>query len=112
MQLIFMDGVFHVFFSIPLIFVFNEKFTPPELSIPWLTIIIYALSQIVVVKLVIYGFRHLEAHLGTLIMPLEVFFGALFGFIFFKEVLSIYSIIGGLLIISGFTLPNLKRQVV
>ncbi|HUV42753.1 MAG TPA: DMT family transporter [Patescibacteria group bacterium] len=106
-QLIFIDALLHVFLSLPLIFIWNEKLSFPKLSVPWVTILAFALTQIVVVKLIIYGFRHLEAHLGTLVMPLEVFFGALFGFIFFKEVLSFYTIIGGLIIISGFILPNL-----
>ncbi len=108
LQLVFVDALLHVALSFLLVFILNEKLSFPELSVPWITIFVFALTQIAVVKLVIYGFRHLEAHIGTLIMPLEVFFGAFFGFIFFKEVLSFYTIIGGLIIISGFVLPNLK----
>lgn len=108
LQLVFIDALLHVALSFLLVFILNEKLSLPELSVPWITIVVFALTQIAVVKLVIYGFRYLEAHIGTLIMPLEVFFGALFGFIFFKEVLSFYTIIGGLIIISGSILPNLK----
>lgn len=56
----------------------------------------------------VYGFKRLEAQIGTLVMPMEVFFAALFGFIFYRETLTILTILGGLLIISGIVIPNLR----
>jgi drug/metabolite transporter (DMT)-like permease len=37
-----------------------------------------------------------------------VVFGVLFGWLFYKEVLTIYSLIGGALILFGAALPNLN----
>ncbi|KKP70356.1 hypothetical protein A2X44_01430 [candidate division CPR3 bacterium GWF2_35_18] len=77
-------------------------------TIPMLFVFIYSITQTITVFFTVYGFKRLEAQIGTLVMPMEVFFAALFGFIFYRETLTILTILGGLLIISGIVIPNLR----
>lgn len=49
--------------------------------------------------LMVYGFRRVDAQIGTLIMLSEVLFAVMFGYLLFAEVPSWEAIIGGLLII-------------
>ncbi len=105
-----MDAAFHTAISLILVLILRENISLPQLSLPWLGISAWALTQATVVYLVIYGFKRLEAHLASLIMPLEVFFGAFFGFLFFQETLSTLTILGGLLILLGFSLPHIKMK--
>lgn len=107
-QLVFVDAAFHTFVSLIIFLIIGEKFPIPEISLSWLGITAWAATQVAVVSLVIYGFKQLEAHLASLIMPLEVFFGAFFGFLFFKEILTLYALLGGVLILIAFSLPHLK----
>lgn len=109
-QLLFVDSTIQAIIAFLIASFLQENAPPVSFSTPWISIILFALAHTLGNVLVIYGFKHTEAHLATLVMPLEVFFGALLGFIFFKEILSIFIILGGLLIIVGFIFPHLKLQ--
>lgn len=74
----------------------------------WIWQVIYAIIQISAVGFVILGFRYLEAQIASIILPVEVVFGTFFGFIFFHEVLSIKTLLGGALIATAAVLPNLQ----
>lgn len=80
----------------------------PSTFVPlaWFGLLLYGLTQFFADILFIYGFRLVEVHVGSLISPLEAFFGALFAFIFFKETLTITTIVGGIVIICGALIPN------
>ena len=85
---------------------------PIPLSIPieaWGYIILYAILELVAAILIILGFKHLEAQKASLLMPIEVVFAAIFGFIFYKEIPTILVLIGGLLIMIGAIMPNIKN---
>jgi drug/metabolite transporter (DMT)-like permease len=79
-------------------------------SLAWLGLILYAVSQLAGDFMIIKGTRLVEAHVGSLILPFEAFFGALFAFMFFKETLTLTTILGGLLILTGAIIPNLKKS--
>ncbi len=86
---------------------------PIPLSIPieaWGYIILYAILELVAAILIILGFKHLEAQKASLLMPTEVVFAAIFGFIFYKEIPTILVLIGGLLIMIGAIMPNIKSR--
>lgn len=57
---------------------------------------------------VIEGMKYLEASIGSLIGLAEIIFGIIFGVIFFKETISIGTVIGSILIIISAVLPNIK----
>lgn len=109
MQLVFLN--MSISFIISLFLTVLLKENPPvfSFSIPWLGVFLFALSYLFTVPLLIYGFRKNEVQIGSLIMPLEVVFGSIFGLIFYKETLSVSMIIGGLLIIIASVLPNLTH---
>lgn len=80
----------------------------PILTNPvWAWQIIYALAQIGAVAFVIRGFRYLEAQLASIILPIEVIFAVIFGFLFFQEMLLPKTLLGGFFIASAAILPHI-----
>lgn len=97
-QLAMIDAVLSALFMLPLMLFFGSTAPAISLSLPWLIILAYALSQFLTVRLIVFGFRNLEAQTASLIMPVELFFASLYGFILFGEVLTVPTIVGGALI--------------
>lgn len=87
-------------------FLTRESIPSLKLGFSWIWVFVYALTQIGAVGLLVYGFKHLEAQIGSIIMPTEVIFATLFGFLFFGEILPLTTILGGILIASAAALPN------
>lgn len=111
-QMICIDGLGGFLFYGIMAIMFKEHVPAISLSVPWAGLALTVMSQFVAVGLLVYGFKHTPVHIGALIMPLEVFFGALFGFIFYHEILSVSILIGGLLIFTGLIVPHLKLNLV
>ncbi len=80
---------------------------PALTSSVWTWQILYAITQIGAVYFVILGFRYLEAQMASIILPVEVIFATVFGFLFFKEIPQPTSLVGGVLIALAATLPNI-----
>ena len=108
LQLVFIDGLMSFIVTLIIALILKESLPQITLTLSWLSVIFFALGQVITVLLTIYGFKRLEAQIGTLVMPLEVFWAALFGFLFFKETLTVVTIFGGIFIISGIIIPNLR----
>lgn len=53
-----------------------------------------------------YGFEHVSAVIASNILALEAVFGTLFGFVFYRELLSGRDIVGGLIILASVILTN------
>lgn len=88
--------------------VYVHQYLPTGIvPLAWVGLLLYAITQFFGDLLLIYSFRLVEVHIGSLIMPLEALFGALFAYILFKESLTPATIIGGIVILIGATLPNL-----
>ena len=107
MQLVFLDAICVSLLSFVGALFYRE---PLPFRAPlgvWVILLVFALVYIFGVKFTVYGFQKLESHLGNLIMPLEAVFGAIFGFIFFREYLGLAAWLGGLLIFAAALLPNL-----
>lgn len=109
LQLIALDAVGILLVNFFLAQLFNQAVPPLALSLAWVGIFLYGITQIVGDLLIIYGFRLVEAHVGSLILPLEAIFGVLFAFLFFQETLSFPTVVGGILILSGAFLPHFKK---
>lgn len=117
LQLVLIDGFASFAVSLVAFFALGEGLPEIRLTPAWGWIVLYACFQMAAVGLVVYGFKHVEAQIGSIILPLETFFGALFGFVVFGEALSGGTLIGGLLILLaatlpgiGFVVPGLKRR--
>lgn len=61
-------------------------------------LIVFAILQLALNNLLLYGFQHFDVNIGTVILTLELLFAALIGFFFFGELLSGTEILGGILI--------------
>ena len=59
------------------------------------------------VKLIVYGFKNIEAQIGSIILPVEIIFATIFSFLVFKEVPTTLTILGGFLIIFAAIIPSL-----
>ena len=79
-----------------------------SLSPAWWWMFIYALVQVATVWLLVYGFKNLEAQVGIVIMPVEIIFAVIFGYLVFGETLTLGTFIGGVLIATAAFLPNVK----
>ncbi|MDP2927140.1 MAG: DMT family transporter [bacterium] len=110
LQIMTIDNLIFTVSSLFLTLGFKENIILPSFSFPWLIVILFALLVIGAAFLNIFGFRRLGAQEGSLIMLLEPVFGVILGWLFYRELLTIYSLIGGALIIFGAALPNIIQR--
>ncbi len=110
LQLIALDasGILLVNFFLAL--VYRQPVPHFGFTIGWLGLVLYGITQFFGDFLLIYGFRHVDVHIGSLIMPFEAIFGALFAFILFHESLPTAILWGGLFILSGVLVPNFAKE--
>jgi len=85
----------------------GEKLPPNSDVSSWFWVIIFALSGIAATFFLIRGFKYIEAQVGSLILPMELLFASIFGYLIFGEILSVYVYIGGLLIAIASITPNI-----
>lgn len=53
-----------------------------------------------------YGFEHVQANVASVILDLELVFGIFFGYLFYREVLSVQKIVGAGIILVSMVLMN------
>jgi len=66
-----------------------------------LAVIIFAVLQIGLGNLLLFGFQHFDVNVGTVILATELFFASLLGFLLFKEIPTSKEILGGILIFAA-----------
>lgn len=86
----------------------NEQVPSLSDTTAWVAQLLYALSMLVANYAAIEGFKHVEGSVGSLIGLAEILFGTLFGFLFFAEVFSKFTLLGGALIIFAAAYPSIK----
>lgn len=109
-QLNFLDYVFSLIFFTCISLVIKEQWV---FSMPlpiWLANLLFVFMFISTGQLMIYGFKHLESQVASIIMLSEVVFGVVLAYFFYHEVLSVSTILGGCIIFVGFILPELFRS--
>ena len=99
---------FSVVINLFIAFMLRESFNNEFTSTAWLGNYGYALAGLFASGLILYGFKFIEAHKGSIILLSEILFGMLFGYFLFNELLNITAIFGGILIIISIALPNVK----
>ncbi len=92
---------------LPLSIIRGEVQLTPAFNLEWFAMLGYALSGLAGFWLVIEGFKHVDASIGSLIGLLEIPFSILFGVILFQDRLTLPLIAGGLIIIMAGLLPDL-----
>jgi len=106
LQLNFVDCVLAVPFSLGISLLFSEKWQVPTFTDPWIANVGLGFMYIITGQLIIYGFRFLEASVGSIVLLAEILFAILYGYYFFNEIITPPMIIGGLLIVVAIILPE------
>ncbi len=96
--------------AIPLLIIVQEdiSFNIPISTI--LLLILFSITGVGAFYATLYGYKFLEAQKASLIMLAELIFVVLLGFVLYKELPNINTIIGGILILSALALPNLPHN--
>lgn len=63
-----------------------------------MTTIVFALILIAGSHLILYGYKHIDVNIGSVVSSSELIFGAVLGFLLFQEVPAVHEIMSGLLI--------------
>lgn len=92
---------------LPLSIMSGETQWTPAFNSEWLAMLGYAISGLAGFWLVIEGFKHVDASIGSLIGLLEIPFSIFFGVLLFHDALTLPIIAGGAIIITAAVLPDL-----
>jgi drug/metabolite transporter (DMT)-like permease len=68
---------------------------------PIIALTVFALLQLGLNNLLLFGFQHFDVNIGTVILSLELFFAAILGFLIFGENLSMSELFGGIAIFTA-----------
>jgi len=109
-QLNLLDFLFIFVFMLILSLIFRERWIIPTISTPWLVNAGFVVFFISTGQLMIWGFKHIDAQIGSLIMLSEILFGILIGYLFFKETITIFTLLGGIFIITAIVLPQIAQS--
>lgn len=68
---------------------------------PIIAVVAFAILQLILNHLLLFGFQHFDVNIGTVILSLELFFAAILGYIIFGEALTTAELLGGLAIFAA-----------
>ena len=90
----------------------HQEILPPISNLsPWLWLIGFAFANLTATYFLIKGFKTVEAQKGSLILPLEIVFASIIGYLIFNEILKPEVYFGGILILLAAILPALKKHI-
>lgn len=92
-----------ILFSISLLL--RESWVMPSFNSTWIYSGLFTLFMLPTGFLVVYGFKRLDAQIGSIVMLFEVVGGIILGYLFFHEIISVTTLIGGVLILSAIIMP-------
>jgi drug/metabolite transporter (DMT)-like permease len=90
-------------------FYFNGGITHVKNSV-WLTTVLFGVDNFLAWFTMTKGFEYFKATAGSIILLSELVFGIFFAFLFFKEIPTIATVVGGILILTSSTLVILKGE--
>ncbi len=107
MQLVLMDATAIIVTSL-IGAIISQEILPQVISpTSWGWLVVYALAQLTNVGLVVYGFKNVEAQIGSLILPVEIIFATLFAWLFFGENPTVSIGVGGIMILGAAAWPSM-----
>jgi drug/metabolite transporter (DMT)-like permease len=74
----------------------------------WIATILFGIDNFLAWLFLTKGFQYVKSTLGSMLLLSELLFALIFAFIFFAEIPSIYTLVGGLLVIGSSTLVIVK----
>ncbi len=101
--------ILQVIINTPIALLNNEIVPTFANTKAWIAQLMYAISMLAANFAVIEGFKHLDGSIGSLIGLAEILFGVLFGWLFFAEVISSITLIGGIIIVVAAAYPSWKE---
>ncbi len=110
-QINLIDSIFAIVLPLLVSLVLREKWVAIAWSPLWLTTFLFGLMFLANGFLIVYGFRHVDAQAGTLILLFEVVAGIVLGYIFFRETIPAQSVLGGLLILYAIVLRTGRLNI-
>lgn len=111
-ELQIMIGYFalQVVINLPLAVLSHEVMPSFSNTTAWVAQILYAFSMLAANYAVIEGFKHVDGSIGSLIGIAEILFGAFFGWLLFSELISAFTLMGGIIIIAAAAYPSLRAR--
>ncbi|MBN2100570.1 EamA family transporter [Candidatus Dojkabacteria bacterium] len=109
-QMLFIDAIFGITIALFGGLIVGEDLPSFKPDWGWLAIVGFALTNVVGSNFIVLGFRFVEAQIGSLLMPMEIVFAIVFGFIVFGEKPSFITLVGGGLIILASIIANLSAH--
>lgn len=111
-ELQIMIGYFalQVVINLPLAVLSHEEMPSFSNTTAWVAQILYAFSMLAANYAVIEGFKHVDGSIGSLIGIAEILFGAFFGWLLFSELISAFTLMGGIIIIAAAAYPSLRAR--
>jgi drug/metabolite transporter (DMT)-like permease len=109
-QLNAIDFIFTVIISFVLSILFRESWVPIAVNTVWIANALFIVMFLSVGQLMVYGFRRVSAQIGSLVMLMEVVFGVIWGWLIYKETMSLFTVLGGMLILSAIILPEIRQK--
>lgn len=108
LQLITYSWILILITHLPLSILNAEPQLIPAFNLEWLAMLAYAAASLAGFWLVVEGFKHTDASIGSLIGLLEIPFSIFFGVILFHDRLTTSMVAGGLIIMLAAILPDLS----
>lgn len=109
-QLTFLDNFYSLGIYLTLSLLTREAWSLPTISAAWVASVTLGVFFVATGLLVVYGFKHLDAQIGSLVMLVEIIFAIFFGFLFYQETVGVLTLLGGALIITAIVLPELPAR--
>jgi drug/metabolite transporter (DMT)-like permease len=110
-QLVLLDNILPIPLYIFLSLATHETWTSPAFTPVWMASIAYGCLFAVTGQLVVFGFKRLEAQIGSILALGEIPMAILFAFLFFKETITPMTMLGGILIIIALIIPELNMWI-
>jgi len=93
---------------LPLLFLSKEVINLNFPLITFIEVVGFALVGVGAFLLTLDGYKYLEAQKASIVMLMELIFVIIIGLLFYHEIPTISSIIGGIFIFSALALPNIN----
>lgn len=96
--------------TVPLVYLTGDTLSINYSQETWWWLIGFTTVAVSAFYISMYGYKLLEAQIASLVLLSEILFVTAIGFIFYQEVPSISTIIGGGFILGALSLPNIIRR--
>jgi drug/metabolite transporter (DMT)-like permease len=109
-QMLLIDSMISLVIAVIGSLIIRDAVPAFELNMTWLVILAFIITSFVASNALVHGFRFVEAQLGSLLIPTEIIFASIFGYLFFGESLTISLLIGGVCILTASVIMPLFEK--